>query len=172
MRRLPCVVSHSMNDLERLRDQLRAFAAERDWDQFHSPKNLAMALSVEASELVEIFQWLTEAQSRELSPAALAAARDWAQFHSPKNLAMALSAEAAELLEIFQWLTEEQSRGLSPEAKAAAGEEVADVLLYLVRIADQLGIDPVEAARAKLAANARKYPVEKARGTSKKYTEL
>ncbi|HUQ27327.1 MAG TPA: nucleotide pyrophosphohydrolase [Usitatibacter sp.] len=99
-------------------------------------------------------------------------ARDWEQFHSPKNLAMALSAEAGELLEIFQWLTEEQSRGLSPDAKTKAGEEIADVLLYLVRLGDQLGIDLVAAARAKLAVNEKKYPAEKARGNAKKYNEL
>jgi dCTP diphosphatase len=103
---------------------------------------------------------------------AFAAARDWGQFHSPKNLAMALSAEAGELLEVFQWLTEAQSRSLPPDAQAAAGEEVADVLLYLLRLCDELGIDPIEAARRKLVANAAKYPVDKARGTSRKYTEL
>jgi dCTP diphosphatase len=101
-----------------------------------------------------------------------AAARDWDQFHSPKNLAMALSAESAELLEIFQWLTEEQSRALPPEAQAAASDEIADVLLYLIRLGDKLGIDPIAAARRKLAANERKYPVDKARGNSKKYNEL
>jgi NTP pyrophosphatase (non-canonical NTP hydrolase) len=101
-----------------------------------------------------------------------AAAREWDQFHSPKNLAMALSAEAGELLETFQWLTEAQSRNLSPEALAAAGEEIADVLLYLIRLCDQLGIDPIAAADHKMLANAAKYPVDKARGNSKKYTEL
>ncbi|MEO8738079.1 MAG: nucleotide pyrophosphohydrolase [Casimicrobiaceae bacterium] len=101
-----------------------------------------------------------------------AAARDWNQFHSPKNLAMALAAESGELLEIFQWLTEEQSRGLAAEAHAAATDEVADVLLYLIRLSDALGIDPIAAAKAKLVANAAKYPVDKARGSSKKYTEL
>jgi NTP pyrophosphatase (non-canonical NTP hydrolase) len=101
-----------------------------------------------------------------------AAARDWDQFHSPKNLAMALAAEAGELVETFQWLTEEQSRRPSPETLAAAGEEIADVLLYLVRLSDKLGIDPVAAANAKLVANAAKYPVHKARGNAKKYTEL
>jgi NTP pyrophosphatase (non-canonical NTP hydrolase) len=101
-----------------------------------------------------------------------AAARDWDQFHSPKNLAMALSAEAAELLEVFQWLTEDQSRKLPPDAKAAAAEEIADVLLYLIRIGDKLGIDPLAAAQRKLAANEMKYPAEKARGNAKKYTEL
>ena len=101
-----------------------------------------------------------------------AAAREWNQFHSPKNLAMALSAEAGELLETFQWLTEVQSRNPSPEALAAASEEVADVLLYLIRLCDQLGIDPIAAADRKMLANAAKYPVDKARGNSKKYTEL
>jgi dCTP diphosphatase len=100
------------------------------------------------------------------------AARDWDQFHSPKNLAMALSAEAGELLEVFQWLTEEQSRNLDAKAHAAVGEEIADVLLYLVRLGDQLGIDPIVAAQRKLVENERKYPAEKARGNAKKYTEL
>jgi len=99
-------------------------------------------------------------------------ARDWEQFHSPKNLAMALAAEAGELLEIFQWLTEEQSRELPAEAKAKVREEIADVLLYLVRLGDQLDIDPAAAARDKLAVNEKKYPAEKARGNAKKYTEL
>jgi dCTP diphosphatase len=100
------------------------------------------------------------------------AARDWGQFHSPKNLAMALSAEAGELLEVFQWLTEEQSAHLDDAARAAASDEIADVLLYLVRLADTLGIDPLAEAQRKLAENERKYPVDKARGTAKKYTEL
>jgi dCTP diphosphatase len=115
-----------VTQLERLRDRLRDFAAARDWDQFHSPKNLATALSVEAAELLEHFQWLTEAQSRDLSPAALAAVSD----------------------------------------------EVADVLLYLIRLSDKLGIDPIVQADRKLLANAEKYPADRARGNSKKYTEL
>jgi NTP pyrophosphatase (non-canonical NTP hydrolase) len=101
-----------------------------------------------------------------------ATARDWDQFHSPKNLAMALAGEAGELLENFQWLTEEQSRNPSPEVLAAAGEEIADVLLYLIRLSDKLGIDPVASAGKKMLANAEKYPVHKARGTARKYTEL
>ena len=103
---------------------------------------------------------------------AFTAARNWQSFHSPKNLAMALSVEAAELLEVFQWMTEADSRNLEPAAKTAASEEIADVLLYLILLCDALGIDPVAAAERKMAANAQKYPVEKARGTSKKYTEL
>ncbi|HET9651692.1 MAG TPA: nucleotide pyrophosphohydrolase [Usitatibacter sp.] len=100
------------------------------------------------------------------------AARDWDQFHSPKNLSMALAGEAAEILEIFQWLTEAQSHDLDAKAQAAVRDEIADVLLYLVRLADRLGIDPVAEARRKLVENDRKYPVDKARGNAKKYTEL
>ncbi len=99
-----------------------------------------------------------------------AAARDWDQFHSPKNLAMALSGEAGELLEVFQWLTEEQSRRLDTPAKSAAADEIADVLLYLVRLADQLGLDPIAEAKRKLGENERRYPADKARGSSRKYT--
>lgn len=114
-----------MDKLEDLRQQVLAFARERNWDEFHSPKNLAMALSVEAAELVEIFQWLTEAQSRDLAP----------------------------------------------DAKAAAGEEIADVLIYLLQISNQLGIDPIAAAKAKIIVNGRKYPVDKARGSARKLDE-
>ncbi len=115
-----------MTDIDTLRDQLRTFAAERDWDQFHSPKNLASALAVEAAELLEKFQWLTEAQSQQLPPDALEDVR----------------------------------------------QEVADVLLYLIRISDKLGIDLVAAAQAKIALNTTKYPVDLSRGTSKKYDQL
>lgn len=116
-------MSDSLHDL---RDALRSFAAERDWDQFHSPRNLATALAVEAAELLEPFQWLGEADSREL-PAA---------------------------------------------TRAAVEEEMADVLLYLVRLADKLDVDLLEAARTKMMRNAGKYPVEKSRGSSRKYDEL
>lgn len=115
---------------------------------------------------------MTELESLRDQLRDFAAAREWDPFHSPKNLAMALSAEAGELLEVFQWLTEEQSRRPSPETLAAASEEVADVLIYLVRLSDKLGIDPLVAANRKLLANAEKYPVDKARGNSRKYTEL
>jgi NTP pyrophosphatase (non-canonical NTP hydrolase) len=115
---------------------------------------------------------VTELESLREQLREFAAVRDWDQFHSPKNLAMALAVEAGELLEIFQWLTEGQSRSLAPGAHAAAGDEIADVLLYLIRLSDQLGIDPVTAAHRKLVANAGKYPVDKARGNSKKYSEL
>ena len=103
---------------------------------------------------------------------AFAAERDWEQFHSPRNLATALAVEAAELLEPFQWLTDEQSRDLPPETRAAVEQELADVLLYLVRLADKLGVDLESAARAKITRNAEKYPVEKSRGSSRKYDAL
>jgi len=99
-------------------------------------------------------------------------ARDWDQFHSPKNLVMALAGEAGELLEVFQWLTEEQSANLEPRAHAAVRDEIADVLLYLVRLGDRLGIDPAAEARRKLVENERKYPPDKARGNARKYTDL
>ena len=115
---------------------------------------------------------MTELESLRQRLREFAAARDWDQFHSPKNLAMALAAEAGELLEVFQWLTEEQSRNLDAKARAAVSEEIADVLLYLVRLGDKLGIDPVAEAQRKLVENARKYPEDKARGNARKYTDL
>ena len=98
--------------------------------------------------------------------------RDWEQFHSPKNLASALSVEAAELLEHFQWLTEEQSRSLTADKKGEVAQELADVFLYLLQLSDKLGVDLLEAARVKLVANGQKYPAERVRGSSKKYTEI
>ena len=100
-----------------------------------------------------------------------AAQREWEPFHSPKNLASALAVEAAELLEHFQWLTEEQSRQLPPEQLAAVGHEAADVLLYLLQLADKLGIDLAAAARDKIEINARKYPAHEVRGSSRKFTD-
>ena len=113
------------SDLMILRDKLRKFAEERDWDQFHSPKNLSMALMVEVAELMEHFQWLTETQSGELDAGR----------------------------------------------KAVVAEELADILLYLVRLSDKLGVNLPEAALHKLEKNAAKYPAEKVRGSSKKYSE-
>jgi len=104
--------------------------------------------------------------------AAFARERDWEQFHSPKNLAMAVAAESAELLEHFQWLTEAQSRELAPAQRDQAALEMADVLLYLVRLADQLGVDLLDAAHRKIGLNAEKYPADRARGHSRKYTDL
>jgi len=98
--------------------------------------------------------------------------RDWDQFHSPKNLAIALSVEAAELLEHFQWTPEAASEVLTPDQHGKVREEIADVLLYLIRLADKLNNDLVAAASDKIQVNAAKYPVDKARGSSKKYTEL
>jgi len=103
--------------------------------------------------------------------AEFARERDWEQFHSPKNLAMALIVEAGELVEQFQWLKQEESRKLTGEKLKAVEEELADVLVYLIRIADQLDIDLMSATKRKIKSNGAKYPVEKVRGSSKKYTE-
>ena len=115
----------NQSDLLMLRDKLRSFAADRDWDQFHSPKNLSMALMVEVAELMEHFQWLTEAQSLDLAT----------------------------------------------KSKDAVSEELADILLYLVRLSDKLDVDLPKAALRKLEKNAAKYPAEQVRGSAKKYTE-
>jgi NTP pyrophosphatase (non-canonical NTP hydrolase) len=101
-----------------------------------------------------------------------AQARDWEQFHTPKNLVMALSVETAELMEHFQWLTAEQSQQLAPQTKAEVAQEIADVLIYLTRLADVLDIDPLQAAFDKIQINAQKYPVEKSRGHNTKYNKL
>lgn len=111
-----------MSDLEALRDRLREFARERDWEQFHAPKNLAMALIVEAAELVEHFQWLTESESKTLSP----------------------------------------------EKREQVAQELADVLIYLVRLADRLDIDLLDAAARKIVINAGKYPADQVRGSARK----
>ena len=117
---------------------------------------------------------MTETRFEDLSRrlAEFAAARDWEQFHSPKNLAMALAAEAGELLEHFQWLSEAESAELKPEALDAVALELADVQVYLVRLADRLGIDLVAAAHRKIDLNAEKYPADKARGHARKYDQL
>nr|WP_243898166.1 nucleotide pyrophosphohydrolase [Pseudomonas aeruginosa] len=103
-----------------------------------------------------------------------AAERNWAQFHSPKNLVMALTGEVGELSEIFQWMDEEQSKDAArhPDTAQAVQDELADVLMYLVRLASVLGVDLDVAARQKLEQNNRKYPVEKARNSSKKYDQF
>jgi dCTP diphosphatase len=103
--------------------------------------------------------------------AAFAAARDWQQFHSPKNLAMALSVEVAELVEEFQWLTEEQSQALEADRRERVRLELADVFIYLLRLADRLDVDLLRAAADKIAQNERKYPAERVRGDARKYTE-
>jgi len=101
-----------------------------------------------------------------------AEARDWNQFHSPKNLSMALSAEVAEIVEHFQWLTEEQSKNLPKDKLAEVETELADTLIYLIRLADKLDINLLKAAQNKIDINEQKYPVDKAKGNAKKYTEL
>lgn len=98
--------------------------------------------------------------------------RDWQRFHSPKNLTMALTVEAAELQEHFLWLSEEQSRDLPAEKLAAVETELGDVFIYLLRLADQLGVDLVAAAERKMEINARNYPVDLARGNATKHTDL
>jgi len=114
-----------INSLEALRDRLRAFAGERDWDQFHTPKNLSMALI----------------------------------------------AEAAELVEHFQWVEGDKSHLLEEKVRPSVEEEIADIFIYLVRIADKLNIDLYSAAERKIVINARKYPADRVRGSARKYTE-
>ena len=97
--------------------------------------------------------------------------RDWEQFHSPKNLSMALIAEAAELVEHFQWLTEEQSHNLDDSKREEVALELADILIYLIRCADQLGIDIIEAVQRKMAINEHRYPAEKVRGDARRASE-
>ena len=97
--------------------------------------------------------------------------RDWDQFHSPKNLSMALMVEAGELMEHFQWLTQEQSQKLAPDKLAEVEHELADILIYLTRLAAKLNVDLFAAARNKMDLNEKKYPAETVRGSAKKYTE-
>lgn len=115
---------------------------------------------------------MSELEEVKLRLRKFAVARDWDQFHSPKNLSMALSAEVAEVVEHFQWLTEEQSKSLSAEKLLEVGEELADTLIYLVRLADKLDIDLLSVTNSKIEINEKKYPVEKAKGNAKKYTEF
>ncbi len=115
----------AMNSLTEIRDYLRHFAKERDWEQFHSPKNLVMALSVEVAELMEHFQWLTEAQAEQLPP----------------------------------------------DVRAAVAHEIADVQLYLIRLADRLQVDLPGAIQTKTAINEARYPADKVRGSSRKYSD-
>jgi len=96
--------------------------------------------------------------------------RDWQQFHSPKNLSMSIAIEAAELMEHFQWLTAEQSQQLKREALQEIGEELADIVLYSLSMANFLQIDLAETIDAKMAKNERKYPIDKVRGKAHKYT--
>lgn len=105
--------------------------------------------------------------------AEFARERNWDQFHTPKNLSMALAAEAAELLEIFQWLTDEQSKAVVDDEKemALVRQEIADVMIYLVRLADKLGVDIEKAVIEKISENERKYPVKLSNGNATKYNK-
>jgi NTP pyrophosphatase (non-canonical NTP hydrolase) len=114
---------------------------------------------------------VSDLEEIKLKARRFAAQRDWNQFHSPKNLVMALGVEAAELSEIFQWLTEEQSGQLSEEMRARVADEIADVQVYLVRLADRLEIDIASSVTAKMKKNEAKYPADLVRGSSKKYSE-
>lgn len=98
--------------------------------------------------------------------------RDWKQFHNPKDLAISLNLEASEVLELFQWKNESEVANYVKHNKTDIEEELADVLYWVLLMADNLDIDIVSASEKKLAKNAKKYPVEKARGNHKKYTEL
>lgn len=103
--------------------------------------------------------------------AEFAAHRDWDNFHSPKNLSMALIAEAAELIEHFQWLTEDESKQLDADKLDEVSLELADILIYLVRIADKLDVDLIQSAEKKILINDSRYPVEKVRGNAKRASE-
>ncbi|MBN1377621.1 MAG: nucleotide pyrophosphohydrolase [Gammaproteobacteria bacterium] len=103
--------------------------------------------------------------------AVFASERDWQQFHSPKNLSMALAAESGELLEIFQWITESQSQALDPKRREQAALELADIALYVLRLADVLDINLEHAITHKLKINAKKYPVDLAKGNATKYNQ-
>lgn len=107
--------------------------------------------------------------SRQL--AEFARKRDWEQFHSPKNLSMALIAEAAELVEHFQWLSEEESKHLPADKYEAVRMELADIQIYLLRIAERLDVDLLEAAREKMEINERRYPVEQVKGSARRASE-
>lgn len=130
------------SNLDKLKISLRGFAEARDWDQFHSPKNLSMALSAEASELLE--------HTAEQGCSNVASA--W--MHRSD-----------------QWLTEDQSRNLPKDKRDEVGTEIADLFIYLLRLSDKLGIDILEATDKKMIQNAIKYPADKVRGSSRKYTE-
>ena len=114
---------------------------------------------------------MTEIKKLQKRLEAFADERDWSQFHSPKNLAMALIVEAGELAEHFQWLTQEESFSLPADKHEAVGEELADIFVYLVRLADRLGIDLPAAIDRKIELNEEKYPAEQVRGSARKYNE-
>lgn len=114
----------------------------------------------------------TELEDLKLRLREFAKERDWDQFHSPKNFSMALIVECAELVEHFQWLTDEQSKNLPVDTLEEVRLEMADIFLYLIRLADKLDVDLMDAANRKIGLNAQKYPVEKAKGIATKYNKL
>lgn len=97
--------------------------------------------------------------------------REWEQFHSPKNLAMALSGECGELLEHFQWLTEQQSLSISDAKKQEVSHEMADILIYLLRLSERLDINLIDAVYAKMAINEKRFPVDKVKGDARRGSE-
>jgi len=114
----------------------------------------------------------SELESIKLKLREFAKERDWDQFHSPKNFSMAMIVECAELVEHFQWLTDEQSKNLSAETLEEVSLEMADIFIYLIRLADKLDVDLIESAKRKMVLNAEKYPVDKAKGLAIKYDKL
>lgn len=115
---------------------------------------------------------MNDLEKLQLDLTRFAQARDWDKFHSPKNLAMALSGEIGEVLEHFQWLTEEQSRCLTEQKRTELGEELADVFMYLLMLADKTGINLITESNKKLSINELRYPVSKSYGKAEKYTKL
>ncbi len=114
----------------------------------------------------------TELENLKLRLREFAKERYWDQFHSPKNFSMAMIVECAELVEHFQWLTDEQSKNLPSETLEEVRLEMADIFLYLIRLADKLDVDLIDAANTKIKLNTEKYPVEKSKGLATKYNKL
>ena len=114
----------------------------------------------------------SELESIKLRLREFAKERDWDQFHSPKNFSMALIVECAELVEHFQWLTDEQSKNLNEETRDEVSLEMADIMIYLIRLSDKLDVDLIETVNRKMELNAIKYPVEKSKGLATKYNKL
>jgi len=132
------------------RQRRRRLTIEHD---FHSTRTASMSGPSKQLRLIDVSALASALQQ-------FAVERDWQQYHSPKNLAMALTGEVGELVEIFQWLTEEQSKSvaIAPTTARAVRDELADVLLYLVRLSTVLGVDLNEAVAHKMASNSKKYP--------------
>lgn len=114
----------------------------------------------------------TELDNLKLRLREFAKERDWDQFHSPKNFSMAMIVECAELVEHFQWLTDDQSKELPTDTLKEVRLEMADIFLYLIRLADKLDVNLIDAANDKIKLNALKYPIEKSKGLATKYNKL